>query len=1509
MIPGRVQLRFEDGRVLTPSDRLDGIPLPFGDPPAGLAEEGTPVPENLEDLALRVRSLVSNAEAVEAGDPQVAAACLHEAGRLLDRRLGLRSQSWICHSRALSLSSDYRQALHALLRLARLGGDRSLLQKVLDAHLDSPQSEIEERAVSTERTTSHVANGSWADALDATRDAARTSPDNAVCEILKLGLASREGDDEELVNSLGFLAREWPGRDLQRAARLLAALVEERAGGMDSALARLEPTEGEEPSLAESWLRARLLMRTGRDAEGLGLLEELLAGLGEDLVSTGLRRWIVAARSLAGELQGDDAGTMPWDLGLTVALRSGSFGLEEKASVEASRSVSDPRLRAALSMGASAARLVSDEGNEADLSGPDIDPPWREALDAFSDIDTRPPLEEVVEGRTGGISRSIVASLTLDNPAQLDRSLSDLADMVEGDQPWDLAVARALVRCHRLDRPMEGAGILRAVQPDLSRAPLASMLRIFDRSSASLAAVALAEASRAENDVERSWLLSWAGAHLEGVSSEEAARLHREALDLNPTCSVSLAALEREGTDNLTMASVLVAAAKSSRGDEDRGLNLLRAAIRYYVAGAHERALETLEEVHRLMPGDRSVRRILIRLALGRSEGFDGESLLFTDPPEGIPFWESMALGSLGLAVNPSLASRWFAAGVDARPEDPSGLAGLSRARLTGGRKSEESSRLLDILRGATTTREEAWVYMRLADIDARYGNDPASAALSLMSVQEKLPGHRSTLGRVAVYLARKGRKDDLTSVMAALAASLEDDADGAFAANEAWRGSVLDLDIIRLAMARNSGSAYAAARLEAYTSVPQERTSCLRVLSSVDSPARVHVSRLADALEDSGETREALDLRFSILEEDPGSLFDLLGTERKMREIEDYAGLEKTLVRLAEATDLHQYKIERLLESSKIAQEKLDDQRLAARHCLEVLRLDPSNDEAFARGRRILESGGDPVLLDRFFTARIGGIDDAEEKLTLLDDLATVRIEAGSREEAKESIRQALELSGGDVKRHRWLSSLHVDDSEWDMAIDHLVEAAKKTGDPASGVEIFFDLGVLYMDHGERPDLAEKSFVKVLGWDRGHFPAMERLSVLYEKTGNWQRCAQALEHLVKMTDDVGIKVAKTVELARILESGMGRTRDAESVLSEIRRVAPLDIRPVEFLAGMFTRQRDAMALNVLLDQSLATNALAVVESPGDAALFGNIYSILKMKTEDEVASMAWAVLGLLGAPLDDLADPPEREARWNVGARIGDGALEGFLCPKQAPPGLRATMKAVEEPLARMLGIGVKSMGLGKDSRLDRKHPLSVAIASMSAAFGLRGEPAVYSADVREILVVPGPPHSIVMPLAAGRATEEEVLGYLAGYSLMVARSGLSLATLLDDARLTRVIASLVKVSVPAFNMDGLDPRALEAEAASLRQGIPSKLLAHIQPFAFDCSTALENTKLKEIMLSAGLRAGFLGAGSMSGAIRGLAISHGASNAPVAQLPGIGRLLTFVFGKDHLELRRKMGI
>jgi hypothetical protein len=258
----------------------------------------------------------------------------------------------------------------------------------------------------------------------------------------------------------------------------------------------------------------------------------------------------------------------------------------------------------------------------------------------------------------------------------------------------------------------------------------------------------------------------------------------------------------------------------------------------------------------------------------------------------------------------------------------------------------------------------------------------------------------------------------------------------------------------------------------------------------------------------------------------------------------------------------------------------------------------------------------------------------------------------------------------------------------------------------------------------------------------------------------------------------------------------------------------------------------------------------------------------------------------------------------------VGDPTLEDFVSPKQAPAGLRGMLRAVEEPVARMLGATAKQLNLSKDARLDRKHPLSQLVSQLAPAFGVKPEPALYVGSGNELRVAPGSPPAVMLPSAALELEDGGAVAFVATTSLILCRSGLGLATLLPEDRLRRLIAALVRLCVPS-TVPPPDIRSedLEREVEALREIVPERAIAQIQPLAFDCSAALEHSGVKHSLLTIAHRAGFISAGSLTSAVEGLRAVSGQGAVDLSALPGAGTLMTFVFSKDHLEVRQRMGL
>ncbi len=1485
----------------------------YGEPPTRLVEMDTDSEKVSDYVRERVGALVENARLNAGNSAEIAAGCLHQAGRFLDRRAKRPSDAWRCHGGALAILPGYRPALAAMRRLARRGGESDKLTVALNACVEVSGLPAETVTSLCEKSVVDLKSGSDANALDSLREAVRVSPDSILPHLLKLGPAAREGDDHELIESLHVVADRWPEQGVSIAARMALVLAEERIGNLDAALDQLGEIEPDEQNKTVlTWLKVRLQIRLGAIDKAAKTLGDLRDGSGSREFSFAVDRIRKAINTLSlGKRETDGSTVEPsWEIDLLCRWKGDDFGAEVKVAGAAVDFVSSDTMKAVLFENALLA-AIDDDFEEGKIPE-DVDrntPRGRALALALGEIDKDDEMSLLADPEADPLG-CLHAALTRGEDAVVIKALEALGRKATGETDrWDILVAQTAVMRAAGTEPVKVLEVLKNEASRIHKRPLASLVRLHDRTPESLASLALSQAGDAKNTDEKADMLSFAATHFEKFDPTRAAELHREALSLSPICLMALSALEREGSDHSTMAIALAAAAEASIDERDRAVSFIKSGAHHLASGVTSRALESFIRALKVAPGDEELRDSVLRLAACHPDLLEDMDLLQPRDLENFSLERVLSLGALAFGLDAVAATRLFGKAIEIDPDDPVAVVGFTESALKSGRKSEESSRLLSLLRDASTPEEEAWVYLRIAQVDERYGEDIGAAMLSLMTLEEKLPGHRPTLGRLAMYYARQNRLQDLTWVAHALSNSLNDDEDAACAAMVAWRESMIDIEPLKIAVSRQPTSVLHLAYLEARTGDKGEQRACLEGIVRQLGESVVHVSRLADLLEEGGEAQSALELRRKALGNSPDSLLDLLGMERIQEREQDYSALIETLIRIAATSRVKEFQIAKLLSAARLSQEQMNDPQRAALLCLEVLQKDPVNGEAFDRGKAILENAGNSIMMDRFLSARVEGVTDPAQKHQLLIDIANTRLSNDDREGAKASLARALELFPSDLETHRWMASLRMQDEEWEEAIHHLMEAAKNVKDPEMGMEVFYDLGVLYMDRSERKDLAEKSFVKVLGWSRDHFLAMERLGVLYMSIGNWGRAAQALERVIVLATETEIKIVKMIDLAHVLETNLNRSKDAERVLAEARRIVPLDIRPVEYLAGMYTRQKDPMALNVLLDQALTTQATAIVKNPDNGVLYSNMLFLLTMKSQDEVASLAAAAMRIVGAEPTEHSKTVSVEKTWELGARICDPVVEGYICPKHVPIGMRATLQAVEEPVAKLFGFSAKQLGLGRDARVDRKLPLPVAIAELATAFGIKPEPVVYAGDDNDIRVIPGSPFAVVVPARVVGSTEDNVVRFTAAFAVTSIRWGISLATILTEQQLQQTIGGLVKLFIPDFQPAGVDPSVLVSVSKNLDSVLSAKVKAIVQPFAFDCAKVVELGDIRENIITMGHRAGFLSAGSLTGSVEAFRAIVGNPLAPLDQLPVVGRMMAFIFSKDHLELRKGMGI
>ncbi len=1522
---------------LIPSDVPD-INLPFGPPPAELVEMETATSGIPKEQRRRIRTLADNANRVRPRSLLNAAICWHEAGRLLSRA-GREAEAWVCYSRALVIFPDYKPALSALRRLARRAGATDVLVRLLEAHIDRTTQPAEIAALHSEYAVTELRRGRPGVPMDALREACDAWPEALVPNLLKVGVSVRQGDEEELVDTLTILADRWPEPTVAQELHLIVALLEERLGRLDTALERLD-TQASEATLsaAGKWARVRLCLRLDRPEEATKCVDELLEEIDSPVIRSALKRQAAAVNSLvsndhseeidvgAMSTRGDDASDPVWDLAFLAAARTENRARAAVAADRLAQTAVSPSLKEALAVSAILNRWTL--GATPDRLDEAINPDSAVGRALVSFLALAPTENETEREQSGGpspVSVELQEALGGRDWSAVSRVLSSLRERSADERDrWALAVAEAAVFIEHLDRPNDALDMLRGETDRLNRPPLPALLRACDSRGESLAELAVSEAEDADNDEFKAWRFAWAGHHVESTDPHEAGRLFLRALELQPLLPLAIAGLGRTVSDRGVLAEAYINAAEVATEREERVQYLLLAAVYYLAQGAGSRATELFGEALELEPSDVTLHSTVLRLALSHQEAALPEYVQpVSDEPE-ISSGDLVAFGSLALELDPRMAVQWFQRAVDASGDDPIATVGLREALLRAGRGANVSEPLSARANDADSPIEAAEALARLAHVYRYHEDAPDAARRSLLELKEKLPGHRSTLIRLLIDAFANHGHGELPQLFESLAGTVADDDEAAALSSAAWRAAPTDLEGLRRVVERDSSALVEAARLEGITDDPAVRRAMLERLTEGTSKAAIHLSRLAGVHGELNDAEQALQFVSQARALRPHSIFDLHTAALYQRELGRYADLADTLEEVASNTPVDEYAVENLLAAAEIAHGKLEDRRRAARLYLAVVARDPENETAYRMSRELLDAApGDAEETTReessdetrrisisLLEARLKGISDPDEQRTLHLELARMLIKDGDddeRDRAKEHIARALEISPDDLASHRLIAEVHRDDEEWNDAIGHLVAAAHLAVEPDAGIEVFFTLGELYMDHTEHDDLAEKSFLKVLGWDRSHFQAMERLSDLYLRIGNHGRAAQALEHLIRLTEDPTKKVRKIVALARVLEEYLGRVKDAEKILGEARQLDPLAWEPVEALAKIFDRQGDNLALNIHLDAAMASQASLLIAEPERADVYSHIHRTLSMKREHSLASIAVEAMKLAGVPPSELPTAVG-EARWEVGARVGDPIFDEYICPKAIPAGLREVMKAVEESLARVEGVSAKQVAGAQGKRLDRRCLLATTLSELASGFGVESLMAFVDSGPT-IRIAPGSPATVVFPQVVADTDDTATVRFAVNYALEMIRLGLALATVLPETRLRSLVGAAVRLSIRDFSPTGIKAAAIEADVAKLREALPGRIVDQIRPFAFDCTDALGRATLGAELRDIGNRAGFVGAGSLTGAVTALRQINRTLTGPISKLPGVGAMMAFVFSRDHIELRTRMGI
>ncbi len=1497
------------GPALSSSLRPSGVPdieLPYGVPPSALSTAATG--ERISrDLRRRIRALANNANKVRRSAPLTAALCWHESGRLLHLHAGRLAEAWICYSRAIAIYPDFKPSLSQLRRLARQAQKRDLMEQLVMAELERTSDALEKSALLSELAAVLIRDEQLEAARGHLKEAIRLAPKALIPRVLLACIASGLGEDGDDMAALSELAPKWEDPAIGSNFRLLLARMEEKRGHLETALARLDTIETDRTSRIQvAWARLRICLKLERYGETLIIIDWLERWLPDPSLVSALSRLKAAIQFLCLREPPADgsaaAGALEADrfTRLMIALRAGDRRRAAETAGELYRAAHTAALREALAI----SKMVDEwrPGEQSALSFGDIDTSTAacRATVAFLKMGTKKE-ERVPEIPAAALARAVETG-NWERAAQVLGTLR--AQTPDEDARWPLAVVESAIRLEHIGPSTKVLDELVKVSGPLCRRPLPTILRAFEKRHSRLADIAMSETGGSEDRQFVALRLGWAAYHMESADPFEAARLYTQSLDFDPSLLFSISGLERtSGTRGGDLAKLYLLAHEATDDRRVRARALLRAGVLCLEAGMREEATPLFGEASELLPKDEMLGRLAYQLSVTYPRHAHGRYIKGV-LRGGLPnFVGPMYLGTLGLRVAPAIAAEWFDRALKVSPQDTIARRGNTEALIRAGRVSILSERLLAELRTADSDKKKAAIYQRIAHIDRFHRNDDASAALSLLALDELVPGHCPTLVRLAVYLLTKRRIGEISRVLVSLSHAVTDEADGVALARVSAHAdlSPAGRSLLTRIAKQDRATILELTSLEGECGSAEERRWLLERIAERLPGTHVFTSRLADAHGALADYERAVAFYKRSLEGKICVVYNLFAMADHLRKWDNPPLLLDTLVIAADYWHTPRYKINALLEAAALAQETIGDDRRAAELALHALSVDPRCDEAFLMGQNLLTARvDDRGMLLRLVELRLAvakpPFEAVELHLKAWDTLGGYGDDVSSAQ-AEAHLDRAMEIVREGVGKK---PEGELDGMDFDAEISAIVNHRRYPHAPTADAALFTALGVIYRGRKDTAEIARQYLDRALALDEKNVEALSHLAEVYLEGGDEVEAAGLLGDLIPLMTSPESKLEKMLLLARIQQEALGDDGAAEGTLQAACRLAPLSLEPLERLADLYERQGDQVALGVCLTSALASHGEALKSDPDDPEVLRRMAVIAERKGEPFLRDIAADLIALARG------NAVEGRARWRNGPKAGALREEEYIFSSGVTIGLRNALRVIDLPLSKQYGYAAETLQAGEVHRTKRRDPMHQVTVKLARSFGVK-DIDVFIGERSALRVSPGEPPGIVFPEIL-RAAGHEARRFAAASALQTLVSGFSLATWMPIERLRRLLHGVVRLLDEEFTVEGVADQKIAAAAAAVGAVVPASTLKALKPSLETLKAALSRKDLGEQLAHVGHRAGLLASGSIVGAVAGLRALANAPEGPLSTVPGADLLLSFAFSRDHLELSALLG-
>lgn len=494
-------------------------------------------------------------------------------------------------------------------------------------------------------------------------------------------------------------------------------------------------------------------------------------------------------------------------------------------------------------------------------------------------------------------------------------------------------------------------------------------------------------------------------------------------------------------------------------------------------------------------------------------------------------------------------------------------------------------------------TAADLWV-----KIGRWYGEHLGHLDYAIASEQQALtlePNHTEALENLAGFYRKKSMWPELVSTLAKHAELVEEAEKRVelhLAMAKLWEGPLGDMaqavEAYQAALEADPHTMDALDALERIYGAQQQWPDLIEILSRKagileDTEEVIRLKhRIGQLYEERlGDGARAIETYKEILSVDPQNIDALKALERLYEKTGDMEHYLDVLEQQLDVTGTDEERIS-LYERMAAAWEEQFRKPERAWEALEkILLINDRHEPTLQTLERLYRQERRAAELVETLRRHINAVNDPAVRIDLYAQMGQVYEEdLRDVDRAIEAYNDILSFDGDNNHALGALSRLYEKIEDWDRAIESASRLVELTDELDTRVDLHQRIGRIYEERLQDPDTAETRYVDALALDPNYLPAMQSLTALYQRRGDWLKAAQMMVRAEQQIVNPLEKAKVLYEAARIFRDKLDNELNAGELFARVLDLDPEHVEAGEPLADIYFRDEKWAELEPILD-------------------------------------------------------------------------------------------------------------------------------------------------------------------------------------------------------------------------------------------------------------------------------------------------------------------------------------